>query len=252
MRAQPARPRAAWTGGARLRPERLCAELAREIAAGRYDQGVIPTEAELAQRFAASRATVREAVKLLKAKGMVDPRPNRGTRVRPSHEWNLLDADVLAWRLATQKLPRFAAQLGEVRRLIEPAACAMAAERADAASLARVTEAYTAMEAAGTDRDAFAAADLEFHQAILAATGNELMAAFGALVRTALTISFDLSSRSPQAPRGALPSHRAVLEALRARDAAAAQMAMMALLDRTERNIAAALDEADRATGVES
>ncbi len=228
-----------------LRADLLCAELAQEIAAGRYARGTLPTEADLVARFGASRATVREAMKLLKAKGMVDPRPNLGTRIRPREEWNLLDADVLAWRLKTQPLEGFAAQVAEVRRLIEPAAAEMAALRATEAARAAVVAAYAAMEAAGADRHAFLAADLRFHQAILAATGNDLMAAFGALVRTALALSFDLSSRTPQAPRGALPSHKLVLNAVLARDGAAARQAMAALLDRTEANIRLALGQAE-------
>ena len=236
MRPQPGgRPRPV------LLPETLCAELAREIVAGRHGTGMLPTEAELVLRFGASRATVREALKLLKAKGMVDPRPNLGTRIRPRAEWNLLDADVLAWRVAAQPLPAFAAGVAEVRRLIEPAAAAMAADRADDPARAAMADAYAAMEAAGTDRAAFSAADLRFHEAILAATGNDLMAAFGALVHTALALSFDLSSRSAAAPRGALPSHRRVLDAILAHDAPGARDAMLALLDRTGANIRAAL-----------
>jgi DNA-binding FadR family transcriptional regulator len=229
----------------------MAAELAQEITAGRYPGGMLPTEAELARRFATSRPTVREAVKLLKGKGLVDPRPNLGTRIRPREEWNLLDADVLAWRMATQPVMAFASQLGEVRRLIEPAAAAMAASRGKDADLAAVAEAYAGMDAAGSDRAAFSAADLRFHQAILAATGNELMVAFGALVRTALVQSIELSTRLPQAPRGGLPSHRRVLDALLGRDAAAAREAMLALLERTEVNIGLALwqPEADRQAG---
>lgn len=231
------------------RPPGTRPSLRPEIVSGRHESGTLPTEAELALRFGASRATVREAVKLLKGKGMVDPRPNLGTRVRPSAEWNLFDADVLAWKLATQPVQAFADQVSEVRRLVEPAAAAMAAGRADRYGLAAVASAYAALEAAGTNRDAFSAADLRFHEAILAATGNDLMTAFGALVRTALTLSFDLSSRTPQAPRGALPTHRQVLDALLARDPAAARAMMLALLERTEGNIRAGLERSATALG---
>src|SRR5689334_24651379 len=97
------------------------------------------------------------------------------------------------------------------------------------------------MEAAGGDARAYAEPDLHFHRAILTATGNDFLVAFGATVEAALRMSFALSTRNPGAPRKSLPYHRAVLDAIWARDPDRARTEMHRLMDLTERNIQAAL-----------
>jgi DNA-binding FadR family transcriptional regulator len=73
-------------------------ELGRAIAGGQFAEGMLlPTESELQERFGASRQTVREAIKVLAAKGMVRARKRAGTSVQPRANWNLLDPDVLHW-----------------------------------------------------------------------------------------------------------------------------------------------------------
>src|SRR6187551_3409488 len=78
-----------------------------------------------------SRTVVRETIKVLAAKGLVESRPKVGTRVRPRRDWNLLDPDVLAWQVEAGADPGFLDQALELRRMIEPAAARLAAERAD-------------------------------------------------------------------------------------------------------------------------
>src|SRR5437660_12133093 len=90
----------------------------------------LPTEDELGSQLGASRTVLREAVKVLAAKRLVESRPKTGTRVRPRRDWNLLDPDVLAWQVEAGADADFLAQALEIRRMIEPAAARLAAERA--------------------------------------------------------------------------------------------------------------------------
>jgi DNA-binding FadR family transcriptional regulator len=217
---------------------RIAAELGAAIVAGVYqpDQ-LVPGELELCRRFGASRTVVREAFKLLSAKGLIASRRRSGTRARPREAWHMLDADVLAWRLNGQDEPKFVFDLLHVRAVVEPAAAAMAARNHTPATLQAIEAAFAEMEAAGHDAILFADPDIRFHKAILAATDNDVMVAFGALTEAALGVFVRVASRHAGAPAPSVPFHRAVLGAIQRRDAEGAHAAMMALLDRTARNV---------------
>ena len=217
---------------------KIAGALGRAILAGRLGPGdLVPGEIEVGRRFEASRTVVREAFKTLSAKGLIESRRRAGTRVRARAAWHLLDADVLAWRLdAGEGESKFVADLLHVRAVIEPAAAAMAALRHDDATLAAIEAAFAGMERTAHDRELFAAPDLAFHKAILAATGNDVMMALGALIEAALGAFLRIASRHPGAPGPSVPLHGAVLAAIRRRDPEAAERAMMALLDRTATN----------------
>jgi DNA-binding FadR family transcriptional regulator len=186
----------------------LCGELA--------PGAVLPNEADFSASLRVSRTSLREAIKVLAAKGLVESRPKTGTRVRPRADWNLLDPDVLAWQFAAGPFTRFIEDLFELRQMIEPQAAAMAARRAGPAEVERIEEAFLGMEAAGNDSDLWIDPDLRFHQAI---------------IETALATSFRLSSAHWDGPIHSLPLHRAILEAIRKGDPDAAQAAMHRLLD---------------------
>ena len=230
------------TASARRKESRtaaIAAELGAAIVAGVYrPDELVPGEVELSRRFGASRTVVREAFKLLSAKGLIASRKRSGTRARPREAWHMLDADVLAWRLKSgQAEPKFVFDLLHVRAIVEPAAAAMAARSHTAATLAAIETAFAGMERAGHDAVLFADPDIRFHKAILAATDNDVMMAFGALTEAALGVFVRVASRHAGAPAPSVPLHRAVLDAIRRRDAEGAHAAMMALLDRTARNV---------------
>src|SRR5207245_6372884 len=114
------------------------------------------------------RTVVREAGKVLAAKGLVESRPKTGTRVRPRDAWNLLDPDVLAWQQDGAVDDALLRKLTEVRRIIEPAAAELAAARADAQDVAALEDAFQQMEhtaqaRAGTEFEAFVQADMRLH-----------------------------------------------------------------------------------------
>lgn len=230
---------------ARGGPLAVTEALALRMARDEWPAGtVLPGEVELADKLAVARTSVREALARLKAKGMVQSRQKAGTRVTPRRRWNMLDEDVLRWTWASGDRADFARHLLQLRRIIEPAACALAAQLAPDADIAAIERAYREMDAAGMDPVAYAGPDLAFHRAILAATGNPFLVAFGAGIEAALRMSFELSTRQPGAPRRSLPGHREVLDAIWARDPQRATRAMESLLGLTETNIQRGLQSA--------
>jgi GntR family galactonate operon transcriptional repressor len=217
-------------------------EIAKLIVSGVWHEGwTLPREIELASQFKVSRTSIRESLSVLKAKGLIAARQKAGTHVRERINWNMLDAELLEWTWALRPTEEFARQLTQVRRIVEPEACAICAERGSDADLARIERAYREMDAAGMDSRAYSDPDLRFHRGILTATGNDFLVAFGATVEAALRMSFDLSTLNPGAPRKSLPYHRAILDEIWARNPDGARRAMHRLMDLTERNITSAL-----------
>jgi DNA-binding FadR family transcriptional regulator len=205
--------------------------IGRQIVSGAIAPGeLLPAQAGLS----ASRTVVREAIKVLAAKGLVESRPRTGTRVRPPHTWNLLDPDVLAWQHDGTPPAAFLKKLTEVRLIIEPAAAELAAQRASADEVQAIGEAYAGMEAALAgpveDYEAFDSADMEFHRAIVQACGNDLLQQMGQVVYSALLVSFHATSRRPGRASGSLPAHRAILDAIRSRHVRRAGQAMRHLV----------------------
>ena len=223
-------------------------EIAARIMSGEFAPGtILPNEADFSVKLKVSRTALREAIKVLAAKGLVESRPKIGTRIRPRDHWNMLDPDVLAWQFASDNVASFADDLAEVRQIIEPAAAALAAERATEDQLATIERAYLDMEAAGEDLEASIEPDLRFHLSILAATGNELLVPLGSLIETALASSIKLSGSESSQEIYALPKHKAVLDAIRARDAKAARVAMRTLLSESIELVRRAIEREKRA-----
>ena len=190
----------------------------------------------------ASRTALREAIRVLAAKGLVEAKPRTGTRVTPREAWNLLDPDVMAWQHDGLPRPMFLRKLTEVRAVIEPRAAAFAAVRGDAAAVSALEAAFrdmaTALAPGGkAGVDAFVKADLRFHLIILRAAGNDLLEQMARVVYSALLVSFSTTSRVPGSARRSLPRHRAVLRAIAARQPKRAQDAMERLISGTAREI---------------
>jgi DNA-binding FadR family transcriptional regulator len=223
--------------------EQLVDMLGGDIVRGRLQPGdLLPSEDVLLARYRVSRTVLREALNVLSGKGLLDARPKRGTMVRPRAEWSQLDSMVLAWRGGDAAMPRSKSmersldRLMEVRRIIEPAAAALAAERGTTKDLARLSAAYQAMENAGGDVQAFMDADLSFHVSCLEAAHNEFLLPIAHAVRTELMTSMSVTNRdADENRRVSLPLHRAICDAIVARDPDAARLAMQRHLDDTER-----------------
>jgi DNA-binding FadR family transcriptional regulator len=192
-----------------------------------------------------SRTVVREAIKVLAAKGLVESRPKVGTRVRPRRDWNLLDPDVLAWQLEAGPPREFLQDALELRQLIEPAAARLAAGRATDDEIAALEEAFAAMSDA-EDLEASIDADVRFHSILLQAAHNELLEHLSSIVTAVLRMLFAFSSRRPRTFTRALPLHEAIIEAVESHDPEAAEAAVLRLLEDTAKNIKRALREVSR------
>src|SRR5262245_25822905 len=202
------------------------------VVGGRYAVGsTLPAEPLLCDEFGVSRTVVREAVKSLAAKGLLVAGPKVGTRVLPSDNWNWFDPDVVAWQTHAGLTREFLRDLQELRRVVEPAAVRMAAERATARDIAEIEAAYAGMTHAVQHGGECVASDLRFHQGLLRAGGNRMMVqmskAIGALLRT----SFEVSTTLLDGPASSLPLHRAVLDAVVGHKPEQAERASLRLID---------------------
>lgn len=212
---------------------RIAHEIGRRIAGGVIPEGaLLPRETELQEEFSASRQAVREALKVLSAKGMIHARKRAGTFVQGRETWNLLDPDVLAWHPAHGLPERVLSDLVEMRRLIEPAAARFAALRGDTEAVARIGTMLTRMRAAIEDPEHFYEADIGFHLAIFAASGNSLIDRMSTILRPLLEASFRLQRETNRSFSEGFDVHAAVYEAIAARDGDRAMKAMESLLDR--------------------
>jgi len=221
---------------------RIVRDLGMRIVAGEFKSGDrLPSEAVLLAEYAVSRPVLREATRVLVAKGLVLSRQRAGATVRPRSEWHLLDPDVLYWLIQTQSPPAFVETLTTARRVFEPATAALAAKVASDAALKGIAEAYARMEAARTPEELLEP-DLAFHRRIAEATNNDLLAYIGNMLSLALRESIKLSSLHPNTHALSLPRHKAILTALLNRDPLAAQQATLVQLKETREDLSEVLE----------
>jgi DNA-binding FadR family transcriptional regulator len=204
-----------------------------EIAAGRWAEGdLLPREVDLAARFGFSRNVARECVRGLEERGLVSVRHGRGARVLPDYEWNRFDADVLAALIGG---PRAASVIGEYlecRRILEVEAAGIAAERATRKDLGRLEKALARMEETAARppgqavEERFHEADIAFHQALIAATGNRALGGLVERIHSALLLARFPLARPQYREERALPEHRRLLAAVASGDPAEARQAM--------------------------
>lgn len=212
--------------------------LGEAIVAGRYAAGSsIPPEPLLCEELGVSRTVVREAVKSLVAKGLLTTGPKVGTRVQPEDQWNWFDADVIVWQTKAGLSVDFLQDLQDLRRVVEPAAVRLAASRATAQDIAEMEDAYAGMKRAIEFGGDYITPDLRFHQGLIRSSHNRMLVqmsrALGALLRT----SFEISTTRKDGPATSLPLHRAVLDAVIARDPARAEQAILVLIDGARKDI---------------
>jgi DNA-binding FadR family transcriptional regulator len=213
-------------------------DLGQRIVRGDYKPGaLLPNEAECGQIYKVSRTAVREAVKMLSAKGLIQSRPKIGSRVEPRAVWNLLDRDVLGWYCATVDFQKFAHEVQQIRFMIEPEAAALAAMHRNQAQLAEIDAAYQAMAEGVDDEAAWNKADVKFHLAVLDASGNDFISPFGRVIESLLASLFSGTVGYVRNRVRVLPLHGAILDAIKARKPDAARRAVRRLLDSTQRTI---------------
>jgi GntR family transcriptional regulator, galactonate operon transcriptional repressor len=213
--------------------------IGRWILGGLYaPDDLLPREDDLAEELGVSRTSVREAVRVLSAKGLLQARRRVGVRVRRRDDWNLLDPLVLSWHPDVGRDEALITSLIEARRIIEPAAAALAATRATAADLARIEQAYLSMERnVRTDLEACCEADLQFHASVIAASHNVVLKGLTGTIEAALRATFTITNRLMTAQSRALAAHRAVFECVRMRDVEGARAATIDLLGVAARDL---------------
>jgi DNA-binding FadR family transcriptional regulator len=189
----------------------------------------LPSEMQLCEMIDVSRTVVREAIRTLTGKGLVEARAKSGTRVRPPEQWNQLDPDVLRWQLETSDVDSYLNKLFQLRCAVEPSAAALAATQAGPEDIARIRAGYEGMAAARINEH-FVVADIAFHQAIYFATRNEFFWPIAQMFEITLRQSFTIAARGSHRAR-ALVEHRTVLDAIAARDAEGAREATAILLN---------------------
>ena len=216
--------------------------LGKAIVAGRYPPGTaVPPEPVLGEELGVSRTVVREAVKSLVAKGLISTGPKVGTRVLPPQQWNWFDPDVIVWQSQAGLTREFLQDLQELRRVVEPAAVRMAAQRATGEDIAAIEEAFVGMKKAVEQGGDYVLHDLRFHQGLLKACHNRMLVQMSKALSALLRTSFEVSTSRKDGPRNSLPLHRAVLDAVVARDAERAERAILVLIDGAREDIDAVL-----------
>jgi DNA-binding FadR family transcriptional regulator len=205
---------------------RLLETLGPAIVRGDYAERPFPIEAEAVELFGVSRTVIREAIKSLAAKGMVESRPRVGQRVQPSEKWNILDSDVLRWISGAPNPDSFLREIAELRKGIEPLAAGLAAQAGTAASLSMIESAFFDLKQADTEMAAMAL--YRFHESVVLAAGNTIFS------KLQTTMSLPLNRLAEAVARSGRPNidlYASIVNAVRARDAIRAETATRWLLD---------------------
>jgi len=217
--------------------------LGTRVVCGEFAPGAsLPIESELCQAYGVSRSTIREAVKNLAAKRLIEVAPKVGTRVLPFASWNLLDPDVLSWRLNAQFDRRIVEDLYEMRQCFEPRACFLAVRDGTESDVERIRRSFADMVSMLQTPALAANAETEFHLAIIAATHNGLFATIGGAVKTALRVSFSLMQKGAGRPAMDLAPYEMVVAAILARRGEEASEAMRMLLELSRLRVLDALE----------
>lgn len=220
----------------------ITAAIASGIFSGRYvPGGTLPTENDLGVEYGVSRTVIREALKVLAAKGLVITRPRIGTVVCEADNWNIIDPQVLAWHAPHALDDTLFDAILETRRAIEPLVACLAATRATLREIADLEAAWQGMANAGDDLTRFAQSDILFHRILYGACHNPVFRQIGGMIDAALTFALETTATiSSDRRTEAVHAHREVVEALRIRDGEAARRAADRILDLAARDLASA------------
>jgi len=211
---------------------RIVQALGVAIVSGVYtSENPFPIEADLCKQYGASRSVLREAVKMLTAKGLLGARPRQGTWVQPEENWNLLDPDVLRWMLERKITFSLLREYAQVRLAVEPKAAAEAARVATPEAKQAITAAIAAMAEADRDESDPLPADIAFHVAILKASGNRFFTQLSGVTETALRFSIRMQDRYKGVRRASVPDHKKIADAILSGDCATAESATRELIE---------------------
>jgi GntR family transcriptional repressor for pyruvate dehydrogenase complex len=218
-----------------------------DIVSGKLAPGGEPLrEADIVERFGVSRGVARECVRGLEERGLVSVKPGRGATVSPQDRWAVFDPDVVSALLGAGRDLEILGDYLECRRILDVEAVALAAERATDEDLAALAARLSRMEAIAqraavnpAAEDLYRRAEVAFHGALVAAAHNGALAAMLApLLRAVAAVRRPAERPDPPFERS-VSAHRAILEAIAARDGDRARAAMREHLAALERDLSA-------------
>ncbi|MBO1000656.1 FadR family transcriptional regulator [Bacillus sp. SD075] len=226
------------------RSEELVHELGRKIVTGEFVSGqTLPKVEVLSEMYGVSRTVVREALKGLATRKLIRSNQRSGTSVLPRSVWQWWDFDVLTWIIDDENNSDFILHLTDVRMGLEPMAAALAAKRATDEDIVKIKACFYNLEQSVGDPRAWAKADYEFHQSILHASYNDLMIGTIQMLHKALVISREKTYYAMKeysdpsydsTTNEVLERHRAIYEAILARDEELARQKMTDLIQRVK------------------
>ncbi|GEA12236.1 FadR/GntR family transcriptional regulator [Alteromonas sp. KUL49] len=214
--------------------QRMTSELGRAIIAGKYDKDKgLPTEAILCEQFGISRTAVREAIKMLTAKGLISSKPKQGIRILSQEDWNILDSEMLSWMLDEEPSLAVLKEFTQMRMAVEPEACALASRLQNKERIAAIGDALERMKNAmeSGDQEAELRADIDFHVAILYATSNRFYIRMRDFTKTALYVSIQHTSPIKALPEAIYEEHARIYQAIKTGNAERAKNGMFLLID---------------------
>lgn len=229
---------------------RIVHKIGEDIVAGRIAPGErLPREAELMTEFGSSRSAVRDAVKVLASKGLVKTRQRGGTQICEQQRWNAFDIDILTWRFAAGIDLAFVQDLVELRLATEPFAARLAAIRAKAEDINKISKALERMKTSTRDWPSYVRADEAFHMAVFVSSHNRFFLRLGLVVQDVLRATFhaeQLFSKRDAAEMGKVISediavHASLFRAIAQNDPARAEEHMKTIITFARSNLSRAV-----------
>lgn len=212
--------------------------LGRDICRGYYPEGAhMPSENDLCDKYKVSRTVIREALNVVESKGLVSRRSRSGTTVNRHTKWSILDESVIEWLENTEQAEKILPSILEARRVIEPAAAKMAAERANFKDLSFLEESWDLMSNSAHDLNLFNAADLKFHYYLISSSNNRVFQQLASSFKAAIQHSIEATSKFSENLEAAIYLHGELLNALRIKNPDLSENVMLKILDMAEHDI---------------
>jgi DNA-binding FadR family transcriptional regulator len=212
---------------------RVLDHLGTAICGGEFAPGAVLNIDDLVDRYEVSRSVVREVLRVLASIGFIETRRRVGVTIRPAHDWNVFDPQVIRWRLASDSRIAQLRSITELRTAIEPHAALLAASRAGHDEASDLVGLAAKMWAAGKagDEERFLRLDIEFHRRVLLASGNEMFVRLQDLVAEVLTGRHKHHLMPHHPHEQALHLHAEVAQAIQRHDGERARDAMVQLME---------------------
>ncbi|MFD5224272.1 FadR/GntR family transcriptional regulator [Microbacterium sp. NPDC058342] len=211
----------------------IVSTLGQEIIDSVAPTGTLMYADEVVERFGVSRSVVREALRTLGSLGLVEPRPQVGTRVLPPSSWDLLSPQVVTWRARGNQSEHQIRELLELRLGVESTAAELAAQRGSDEDADRLVEVARLLRSAFEEGDSrrFYEHDAEFHSIVLAGAGNIVIAQLAETISAAFDARRDDNRPGAHAVSAeAVVLHERVAQAIRAREGERASQAVRELV----------------------